>query len=377
MEEKTKLFRVVEFINYSTKEKRSADIVCTTHIRSDPDRGLVAKFMDGPSYSQEDSRLIRDIVKNKMTAPESWPEFEIKILAKTETYKEALKELNNLDKKEFVCTTDSEEMLVENTIQATNDEPNHDNDINDLFQVPGLNLDDINKSSDTNAHINASGSATIDNSRNHKRKQIAADDLSFHEAKKKYKAAVNLEEKVDMLFERLLELREDLHYLKNDIKDIKKNNVQTALCQETMAENLAEFGVNLPLTKMKHFDKLESLLPDNVQLQHSLKSALLFSVHLTGDLKKMVRQILSALLSRRVAMKFTAMKPKPNKRVLQGTNCYKIIEGLIPFKSTAGKEKYSKPEILNAVGYVLTRSYDWGNGRNERRKKKENAAPEE
>lgn len=48
------------------------------------------------------------------------------------------------------------------------------------------------------------------------------------------------------------------------------------------------------------------------------------------------------------------------------------FSGLIPFKSMASKEKYSKPEIIGAMGYVLTRSYDWGNGRTERRNKKDN-----
>lgn len=81
--EKKELFKVVEFIDYSTKEKKSVDIVYATHIRYDSVRGLVAKFMDGPVYSKDDSMLIHDIVRNKVIPPEDWPEFKIKIVKET------------------------------------------------------------------------------------------------------------------------------------------------------------------------------------------------------------------------------------------------------------------------------------------------------
>ncbi|XP_051161412.1 uncharacterized protein LOC127281640 [Leptopilina boulardi] len=172
---------------------------------------------------------------------------------------------------------------------------------------------------------------------------------------------------------RIQKIGEDIEYIKGEVKELRKKNVQYALCQETMSENLAsKFEVKLPLQTMEEFEKLEELLPTNKELQHSLKSALLYNVDLRADLKKILRQILSALFSREVAMKFTASKPMPEKKILNRTNCCNLIEGLIPFKSMASKEKYSKPEIIGAMGYVLTRSYDWGNGRTERRNKKDN-----
>lgn len=77
--EKEKLFKVVDFIEYTTKRKKSVDIVCANHIRYDSIRGLLAKFMEGP-YKKEDSLLIHNIVEKKLCAPESWPEYKIKII---------------------------------------------------------------------------------------------------------------------------------------------------------------------------------------------------------------------------------------------------------------------------------------------------------
>ncbi|XP_051154441.1 uncharacterized protein LOC127289420 [Leptopilina boulardi] len=376
-----KVFKIVEFIEYSTSDKRSVDVVYATHIRYDSVRGLLAKFMDGPSYTKEDSQLIREIVKNKVSAPEDWPEFKVKIIVETETYEEALMKLQDLDKKNYCCTTDSEEVLtpVKKVSKNFNEETHTDEeeDIDQLFDVPGLNEDLIKNPSDLNASTEVGETSACISIINEKQDGSKKRKQNFNEsssvANKKFKDSNNINEKMNIIFDKIQKIGEDVEYMKGELKELKKKNVQYALCQETMSENLAsKFEVNLPLQTMEEFEKLEGLLPTNKELQHSLKSALLYNVDLRADLKKILRQILSSLFSREVAMKFTASKPMPEKKILNKTNCCNLIEGLIPFKSMATKEKYSKPEIIGAMGYVLTRSYDWGNGRTERRKKKDN-----
>ncbi|XP_067203289.1 uncharacterized protein [Linepithema humile] len=98
---------------------------------------IKCKFLP-PPYTERDSELLHNIVKNLDTAPTSWPEYTVEIKAHGKTYADALLRLQLLNDKEFAFTSNSNEdqneksKKVENSIRKKKLLKN-EKQINELF----------------------------------------------------------------------------------------------------------------------------------------------------------------------------------------------------------------------------------------------------
>ncbi|XP_067217189.1 uncharacterized protein [Linepithema humile] len=98
---------------------------------------IKCKFLP-PPYTERDSELLHNIVKNLDTAPTSWPEYTVEIKAHGKTYADALLRLQLLNDKEFAFTSNSNEdqneksKKVENSIRKKKLLKNEEQ-INELF----------------------------------------------------------------------------------------------------------------------------------------------------------------------------------------------------------------------------------------------------
>lgn len=103
-------FTLVKFIHKGRrKQVEDIDIVPTNWIEFDKKRGrLATKFLAGP-YNEEDNLLIHSLVQGLQDPPESWPIYSVEVKGRANTYEEALKKLNRLQKEDSVLTMDSED----------------------------------------------------------------------------------------------------------------------------------------------------------------------------------------------------------------------------------------------------------------------------
>lgn len=78
---------IVHFIHDVNDDKtRSIEFVPSSWVDFDQANGcLVSKYMEAP-YSEEDKKLIRDLINAEMAAPESWPNFEVKSVGRARTF---------------------------------------------------------------------------------------------------------------------------------------------------------------------------------------------------------------------------------------------------------------------------------------------------
>ncbi|XP_046489079.1 putative leucine-rich repeat-containing protein DDB_G0290503 [Neodiprion pinetum] len=182
--------------------------------------------------------------------------------------------------------------------------------------------------------------------------------------------------------ELLWQIYEDLQNVKLDVAEIRANQrkeeeirLKVEVEQEIQENFISKHNLELPYTEKEAFDEFNSKLLSNKDFREAFMKSLvkLFDRDLIAS--KTLNNILKKYVSRKLAMRHTAMKRMPGKFLMKDTAFFDCLLGV--FASThrdKGGKFISESTFSSVLGNVLGNAKDWDGKRN--RKNRESVSDE-
>ncbi|CAH0560494.1 unnamed protein product [Brassicogethes aeneus] len=176
----------------------------------------------------------------------------------------------------------------------------------------------------------------------------------------------------------LMVLNKEVGEMKAELKTLKNNSIirdlEKPIVFNSRRKLSPSYGIKLPIEDLESFDTFESKLKNDEKLQAGVNYIVLNAVAQAQNARKGTAVGVKAFISREVARKFTAVQGSGGKRKFIDTALSPIIEDIINKKF---KNKDGKPvdNYTQHLGYTLTRSTDWGDGRSNRQSLKNKKRP--
>uniref|UniRef100_A0ABD2W3X0 Uncharacterized protein n=1 Tax=Trichogramma kaykai TaxID=54128 RepID=A0ABD2W3X0_9HYME len=127
----------------------------------------------------------------------------------------------------------------------------------------------------------------------------------------------------------------------------------------TKGQLMERYPYKIPIQTMEDFEKFDGELATNQKFKADVNTLLLSGVDTTLIISKCMVSMLKLFLHKRVASKFTAVKQTNNKKVMNTTNFYQLIEGTIKSRRKLSNLSISDGEFTSALSKVLTNVSGW------------------
>ncbi|XP_057335077.1 uncharacterized protein LOC130673881 [Microplitis mediator] len=371
---------IIEFTKRGPKSSKPVDIVLNKWIRFDnKKKRFITKFMPGP-YNDEDAGLLKDLLINNADAPEGWPEYNCYVRGESDSYDEALIKIDILNEKENAFSSDSnvdsqtkaltfEHRLKKQMLQQKMDSV--ETKIigqQSISNVVGLNASKKNvkpqmKRTASNDPSENGGNnnyndvqspkklkitpVAVDSNLNNSAVPMEINDTKFHMILMRLD---RLESMMKVMSEKIIQIDTRIQCQGDNVStEIKRNNFAT------------KYNIELPCKISDDLKKLEAALQINdcaEELENLLKSC----VKRLTSITRTTAHLLKLLVSRDMALTFTAQKEVKNKIVIKNMNFTKVLKSTL----IATTAIVSDNEALVAIGSALGNAKDWDNNRKTR-----------
>ncbi|XP_043478139.1 uncharacterized protein LOC122508701 [Leptopilina heterotoma] len=129
-----------------------------------------------------------------------------------------------------------------------------------------------------------------------------------------------------------------------------------------------EFKIELPVKDEESLQKVEKLLITNDTFKNHFEQSLYFHLDKENVLSRSITNVLKKILSRDIAMSFTASKLTEGKKIFRGTPICKCLLDVLTSHCKTKSVEFSEKVFYQKLGLVLSNSKDWDGFRQQRKK---------